>query len=336
MPNTVICSNCGAEVVLPEHGSVMTGMSIGRCDGNSTFVLPTVPSSQNRIAQLQALGVDTSNYFSVNSNAGEMVAERNDDGSFTFVNTDEVERGLFTNGYIRNTRLHRRWVMAQMFRALHTGNYDKWLQDHGYKYQWKATLDELYVMMKIEQEDMTDESYSERSNFFTREVVLSMMYDYMHKLRKMVAKKPIRHCHGMKYKRIYGRRDIYLNNLNIELYNPLEEIIKRVQDNTDPTYMFLYKYTKKFVDKFVPLAQNTKMSNSFVTAYKGSGAYYTLKNMILYHNVHIISYYTGEVLDYQKSYEYIKEMNTRYKGEGWRMFALLKKTIEDNNFTFGE
>jgi hypothetical protein len=31
---------------------------------------------------------------------------------------------------------------------------------------------------------------------------------------------------------------------------------------------------------------------------------------------------------------FLKSKLTEYQGEGWRMFALMKKVIEDNNFDF--
>jgi hypothetical protein len=37
--------------------------------------------------------------------------------------------------------------------------------------------------------------------------------------------------------------------------------------------------------------------------------------------------------------EAVKVLNERlyeYRGEGWRMFALMKKVIADNNFDFGK
>ena len=34
--------------------------------------------------------------------------------------------------------------------------------------------------------------------------------------------------------------------------------------------------------------------------------------------------------------KYLNEKLKEYKGEGWKMFALMKKVIDDNNFNFYE
>ena len=56
--------------------------------------------------------------------------------------------------------------------------------------------------------------------------------------------------------------------------------------------------------------------------------------------------YTGKygVVHYNKTMNlsgveavsYLNRKLDEYKGEGWRMFALMKKVIEDNNFDFNE
>ena len=113
-----------------------------------------------------------------------MVVADNDN----FVNDDIIAEQIITDGYVRNTKLHRRFVMAQMFRML---NYESWDRSesgynaclrnmYGYDYTFKMMLDEVKVLSKLEVRDR--ESFEERSHFFNKKVVVSVMEDYMIKL----------------------------------------------------------------------------------------------------------------------------------------------------------
>lgn len=71
-------------------------------------------------------------------------------------------------------------------------------------------------------------------------------------------------------------------------------------------------------------------------AFKGEGAYYTLKNLVMFHDCAI----WDPTFDYSNAYsrkhkgvdavKFISRKLDEYQGEGWRMFALMKKVIEDN------
>lgn len=118
---------------------------------------------ESRMETMQAAGIDTKKYFSINLPEGLkpgavislVIDERKPVITPEKVNkTDEQLENYneickcISNGYIRNTKLHRRWVMAQMFRMLnyesrngeHCG-YDAYLNDmYEYDYQFKMML----------------------------------------------------------------------------------------------------------------------------------------------------------------------------------------------------
>ena len=84
--------------------------------------------------------------------------------------------------------------------------------------------------------------------------------------------------------------------------------------------------------KMITIPYTTSKCKEWVDAYKGEGAFYTLKNLVMFHNC-------GIKVGYNMVYgiEAVNVLNERlyeYKGEGWRMFALMKKVIADNNFDF--
>ena len=79
------------------------------------------------------------------------------------------------------------------------------------------------------------------------------------------------------------------------------------------------------------LHAHERKSEAWVDAYKGAGAYFTMKNMILFHNcrIHLDS---GEVLDRDASFEYLKKMVAAPEYSGKQLFGEMMKLIRDNKF----
>ena len=83
----------------------------------------------------------------------------------------------------------------------------------------------------------------------------------------------------------------------------------------------------------VKLPYNTPKSKVWVDAFKGEGAYYTLKNLVMFHGCGI-KVDKFDVRYNTRAMEILKLRLDQYQFEGWRMFALMKKVIADNNFDF--
>jgi hypothetical protein len=260
---------------------------------------------------------------------------------------DQIRNQIIDDGYVRNTKLHRRFVMAQMFHMLNYVSYDG--KESGYnaclrnRFDYKYTLDmmteEVRVLGKLEKRD--HESFMERSNFFTKAVVIDVLGDYLEKLKKYIDSLPNKNCKGVPYKKVKGV-NIFNTDLDKKLYRPIRERINRISKAN--SYDQMYKELAAFMKyDFVKLPYNTPKSKAWIDAYKGEGAYYTLKNLIMFHDCAIMdmdSYDAicgaGNVLCGVSAVNYIKSKLDEYNGEGWRMFALMKKVIEDNNFDFNK
>ena len=81
-------------------------------------------SKQERIEKLNNAGINTSKYFTVDLDNGtkiHLIIDEN--GNCTQVKDPIVEQ-IIDDGYVRNTKLHRRFVMAQMFQMLNYVSYD--------------------------------------------------------------------------------------------------------------------------------------------------------------------------------------------------------------------
>lgn len=340
----VVCSQCGAEFGIAEKEFTAVTTVIGK-DSNLGTVYPavvgqgassrTTKSSQERIDALRNAGVDVSHLFAIQgANGGEYIAS-NKNGIFTFLeDNDPIFDQIITQGTVPNRRLFRRWVMAQMFHMLSETAYRSkeplgvthMIHRLGYGYQWKMLLDELYAQMKMENRD--PENFADRNRWFNARVVEAMATDYVTQLKEHVEALKERKCKGTPYKRI-GNRNVFVSNLHTKLYNPLNTAIARIRKAKNAAQLF--DAAKKFNDMRIKMSHDTPQSKSWVDAYKGSGAYFTMQNLIRFHNCIAIND-TGKRLNKCQSLAFISAKAEEYKdGEGWRLLAVLKKMLEDNN-----
>lgn len=303
----------------------------------------------NRNKRMEALnnaGVDTSKYFTVNLPEGIKPGATislviNENGQPVVINekkNDPIANEIIECGYVRNTRLHRRFVCAMMFQMLNYVSYDgtgsgynAYLRKmYDYKYTFNMMLEELRVLSKLEERDK--ESFEERSHFFTKDVVVYVLNDYMEKLEDYIEQLPTKKCKGIPYKHVKGM-DIFVADLNKKIYEPLRDCIFAIKYARN--YSQRYRLLNNFMLKMIKLPSDTPKSKAWIDAYKGEGAYYTMKNLFMFHNCFVEVENTGLKLYGTKAVSYINSKLDEYKGEGWRMFALMKKVIAINNFDYG-
>ncbi|WP_320888949.1 ubiquitin carboxyl-hydrolase [Bacteroides sp.] len=340
----VVCSQCGAEFGIAEKEFTAVTTVIGK-DSNLGTVYPavvgqgassrTTKSSQERIDALRNAGVDVSHLFAIQgANGGEYIAS-NKNGIFTFLDDNDPLFDLITSqGTVPNRRLFRRWVMAQMFHMMSETAYrskellgvTEMIHQFGYEYQWKMLMDELYAQMKMEGRDL--ENFTDRNRWFNAGVVVSMAEDYIVQLQKYVDALKVRKCKTIPYKRIRNR-NIFVSDLQDKLYKPFCSATTRIRKAKNAAQLF--DAAKKFNDMRIKMSHDTPQSKSWVDAYKGSGAYFTMQNLIRFHNCIAIND-TGKRLNKCQSLAFISAKGEEYKdGEGWRLLAVLKKMLEDNN-----
>lgn len=297
-----------------------------------------------RMEKLNNAGIDTGKYFTLNVNesipAGakiHIVIDENGNYVPQIVSNDAIAEQIIEDGYVRNTKLHRRFVMAQMFYML---NYESFTGDeygytaclknmYAYQYTLNMMLEEVRVLGKLEKKDA--ESFAERSHFFTKDVVVSVLNDYVDKLKKYVDTLSSKNCKGVPYKRVKGI-NIFVADLEKKLYGPMRAKIREIGKASNYTQM--YNLMTWFMRDMVKLPYNTPKSKAWIDAYKGEGAYYTLKNLVMFHDCAIE--YKYEIYRRDAAMQQLKYKLEDYKGEGWRMFAFMKKVIDDNHFDFNK
>lgn len=302
--------------------------------------------AQMRLEALKAAGVDVSKYFPLGDDQlikienGAAVPVDMDDATI-----DAVGKKIVEGGYVNNWKLFRRWVMSQMFHMLRQMETDKLtfnevLQRKGYEYQWRMLENELYAQVKMSEHGDLD-NVGSRNRWFNGDVASDMATDYISKLRKYVddnliynvkkdkdgnEKKTYKHtCKGNPYIRLQNK-DIFVSDLEKKVYTPLREIANEMA--AVPTYKQLYDVVHKFNKNRKHLAWDTKQSDAFISAYKGSGAYYTMRNLIMFHGARFLK--GGRKMSEVNSLKELESKAKLYDEEGWRMLGVLKQLIKES------
>lgn len=260
-----------------------------------------------RLSVLEEMGFDTSKYnVVINNNKIEITGVAN-----TIVEDKQVDNKVF-----------RRWITAQTFRMLDSG-WDKSLKNLNYKYQFTMMLEELRVLNKLQIRDK--ESFEERSRFFTKDVVVATCLHYIRQFDKYA----ITHFDSKKgYVKLanYGNCDFErVSDIDIMLNDIVDDI------KNSENYAELYTHLKRFMKKMNKLPYDTPKCPEWKTAFKGIGAFESLKNMILFHDCLLRG-----CSDKQESMEQLTSCLDEYDGEYWRFHYMLLDIIELNNFDLRE
>lgn len=321
-------------------------------------------SRENRMAALKAANIETGKYFSVTLPEGLKPGSTinvtiSEDGTPVVINPVEKKTELdpeeqefvnqvYNDGYVRNTRLHRRWVMAQMFRMLNykslvTGKsgYDAYLNErYGYQYQFEMMLQEVKVLTRLYDRDR--EAFEERSRFFTLDVVVATCQDYINKLHKYVDGLKIHKCKGIPYKKVFGE-NVFVEDLQKKVFwlqernlSSLKSAVRNIQKKY-VTYSegSFYWSLRSFCSHMYTLPKETPKCKEWKDAFKGEGSYYTLMNLIKFHECRVPDV-AGGMMSLKDSLMDVESAVVEYKGEYYKLFAYMKALIEANNFDFNK
>lgn len=306
--------------------------------------------AQMRLEALKAAGVDVSKYFPLGDDQlikienGAAVPVDMDDATI-----DAVGKKIVEGGYVSNWKLFRRWVMSQMFHMLRDMNrygysFNEVLQHKGYEYQWRMLENELYAQMKMcDHEDYVN--LKARNLWFNGYVACDMAKDYICKLRKYVddnliwkkdedgkKTKKFKHtCKGNPYVRLQNN-DIFVSDLEKKVYAPLSSLARKMYDSN--TYKELYDAVHEFNKNRKHLSWDTKQADAFINAYKGSGSYYTMRNLIMFHGARFLK--NGRKMSEANSLKELESKTKLYDEQGWRMLGVLKQLIKESGISIND
>lgn len=298
---SIKCAVCGTEYVATNNNS---------CECRTS-------KAQAKLNALKAAGVNVDNLFAMTSVGSAGIIARFEDGKLEAIaDNDPIFNSILNGGTIPDSNLYRRWVMAQTFHMLASGNWTQSLRYRGYEYSWKMMIDELRTQCKLSSKDR--ENFEMRKMWFNRDVALVMCADYFRKLVEYIDSLKTRKCQGESYKRIKGY-DYFVADIYDKIFAPLRVALRAVNKATSA--LSLHLAMVEFNNHRIPLKWETPTCPEWVDAYKGCGAYYTLQNLI---NFHGLKLHTKETLS---------ELAVSFssKGEGYKLLGVLKDELKRNN-----
>ena len=307
----------GKEVTVPTTNHVVKETIYGTqvISDLSRFNVPTIMSSNGDIC---------------NAETGEVLVMAN----------DPIAQSIIDDGYVKNSKLFRRWITAKTFSMLNYQSYrnpsrkgwEACMKDcYSYGYVFKMLKDELHTLAKLQHED--PEYFRERTMFFNGDVVVATLEDYLYRLKKYVKKQlreNPRKYRGEAYCKLARYGNVLVKDLDDKVYNPIQRQIDVVKIYVNQgNYAKIEKEFNTFMTLYYnKLPYETTKCAVFKDAYKGAGAFYSLQNMIRFHNV-VLKGYTNKYDSEARLYELL---NGGYKKDVWKFHQLLVDTIEYNNF----
>lgn len=256
------------------------------------------------IIKLEQAGVDTSQFTIILNDGTRLVGKGNQ-----HVEDVQLQNEVF-----------RRWITAQTFHmlyersynaALHryeTGWYNYLKNNYDYMYQFKVILDELKVLAKLEKKPYSDD-FEDRQSFFTKDVIRKTCEDCCYKLSK-----------------------------SLGTYATVQKLMSFIPTIAQSrTYADMKKYVIQFyntVNRYSYLLKKHTKCSAWLDAYKGAGAFYSLQNMILYHDC-VLQRVKGDKYKQYRTLRNILQHHVENK-DVWRMHDLLLQTIDYNHFNLAE
>lgn len=255
----------------------------------------------------------------------------------TTTDKDPIEESIRNDGYIENNHLYRRWVMAQMLRHFRNEK-DPAAFDHyfisgkPYKYAWETTLNEMKVMKHLHGEELI-----KRERFFNLDVVKEMANEYYEQVKRCIAKLPrkrkVKNREVVYYSKIPYGKEIKRYPRDKEFWTSITEAVNKI--NAANTYWQMQKAVEFFMAT-CPMHLKMPKPDAWKNAFKGAGAYYTMDNMIKFHNCHwmLKSHYL--MLPQSASLAKLEKAVEETKGEYYRLYAMMCDFVAYNHFDFDQ
>lgn len=338
----VICQNCGAEIIIPNHEHSVAGVAIGKNSGLGTVVLPTVGgscgcSNSSPVEQLASLTGGNAEMLHTIANLIGKIEE---------------------SGYLDVDGIVRRWIPSQCLEMFYAkGGFHKALQERGYDYSWKVLMDEMKKQAKLYvKKDI--EGYVERNRWYNRQVAVEMAKDYIDALHAFVGMLKTHSHKGRMYKQLKcsfmnNGKGVHIDELPM-LWKKLEDACNKIGSTKTPAT--LYDAVARFNNirimiKFSP--RNRQMSGAFINAYKAAGSYYTIKDLIMFEDclmqldtngtTNEPSYYTarrGNARHFVEKEESLAALESKASEiakagsavDGYMMLGLLRDFLQYNKF----
>ncbi len=305
--------------------------------------------SEQRLEALKAAGIGTETLLAAQAASadGFLASLGKENGTES---SDNILSEIKDGGTVANGRLFRRWVTSQMFHMISLPTFllqqgdkfilkrIKWamafeqaLKLKGYQYSWSMLLEEMRVQARLAENDT--ENYLERNRWFNRDVCVKFADHFIQILKqKVAAAQEHKHkCKGLPYIRLF-RKNIFVDDIGRIIYRPVSQ--KRDAVAAAATPKALYESFRDFYNECVWLVNglgDQPLCKKWVNAYKGSGAYYTLKNLILFHGCTAPAADGEARLDRKESLLALERVAEKYEKNGEALFFYMLNFLEGND-----
>lgn len=346
----VICPNCKTSFKTSFSDEINAIYPLANEKKLGTWdLIPETIRNENKGENTMDLG--TINFKSMTQEEKNEVLKAMGFNPFDFTNsvdkTDSVVQEIYKNGYVKNEKLHRRWITAQTLRLL--GWYygatkvegwgflftkDEWTKNVNAKYNWTY----IFKMLANEYNSLAHlKGISFREEIFSPNLLHIIFDDYIKCLREYFDSLRTKNCKGVPYKTI-GGRDIFVSDFKKKVITPMQmffvDKIQMAINTKCSDYRRISVALKMFLERyFIKLPNSTPLSKTWVDIFKKAGAYYTMENLVKYSGLKLVNYKTDELLNRDDSLKYLEECKSQ---QGYQLLALLKRSLEVNDFKFSE
>lgn len=221
------------------------------------------------------------------------------------------------------------------------------LKNRGYLYSWKVVLRDLKAQMKAwKAHDM--EEFEDRNRWYNKKIAFEMATDMYNELVDTINNAQRRKCKGEKYVNIRfrglnGQCGIFEKELGgfLEMF---KSNVSAIMLSRNPQE--LYEVVDSLFDKIKSFSnwKPKKQSPAFMNAYKAAGAYYTMKDLILFEDCEMVLYdvhymVKGMCTDQESSLDELERRAGEIIAEdvsvmGYAMLSCLKDFLARNKFDY--
>lgn len=258
---------------------------------------------------------------------------------------DAIEQSIIQDGYIPNNNIWRRWIMAQMLRHYQDPNtgadtFNKYfIKDKPYSYQWKVLINELKAIKRMSPDSPERKM---RLQFFNPTLCLQMLYDYNGLIDQIPEKHYGSYWKGKYGKGKYGRWSNVCTTMNkpqaiayvsSQIRCLADYYIGVNRSTSSAAISTAINVATTFLSKMPVKCRTMPKSKAWINAFKGNGAYYTMDNMIKFHNCHFSSVNANDKDATQQSLAELHKQVYECNGEFYKLFGCMKEFIDYNDYS---
>ena len=366
----VYCSNCGAEVVLPEKSTLGIGMTISK-ESKGDYVIPMKENNEADKKVNTNNGGNNMNNFSMEelvATVATVMGQMNGNQTTLMSTATETKEKqaeywaknskfygkVMSDGHVFNPYLDRRFLPAQYLNMIRNEyNYSAHIainNNYAYMYSIEWLLKEVDKLAFLGKVDPV--AFDERKLFLFPRDIYFIVKDYVSKLEKEIDNRLFTNNYratkqGKVYLKFHGYKELYAGDeievikdhqvvTEVEKSDELKALIFKFNDVVeqlkvfaDYTYQFYsgkndYKKINQILQgiRFIELPYNTKKSNVFLDRFMAQGAFYTLRNLILFEDYRLKGRGNREAEELLRASICL---------DGYKLHAMLKECLKDNN-----